>query len=84
MEGPAPCSLNARRNGVHLPLDSASAGRLNPDLPRWVMGYPAGWLDGIPRTAALRCAGNGCQPQTARVAAVLLLLAPANEARSVA
>ena len=39
-------------------------GRLNPDLPRWMMGFPAGWLDGIPKTAQLRAAGNAvCPPQ---------------------
>lgn len=26
------------------------------------MGYPAGWVDGLTRTAALRCLGNSVHP----------------------
>lgn len=31
-----------------------------------MMGYPPGWVDGIPKTAQLRCLGNAvCPPQGA-------------------
>lgn len=48
-------------------------GRHHRDLPRWMMGFPAGWVDGLSRHAAIRCLGNGCQPQVATAAARLLL-----------
>ena len=28
-----------------------------------MMGYPPGWVDGIPKTAQLRCIGNAVCPQ---------------------
>lgn len=59
--------------GEPAPTARDERGRLNPELPRWMMGYPSGWLDGIPRTAALKAAGNGCQPQVASLGASLLL-----------
>lgn len=55
-------------------------GRLHVDLPRWMMGFPRGWLDDIPRTAALKCAGNSCQPQSAALAASQLLSDPPYDA----
>src|SRR5690606_32078366 len=50
-------------------------GRLNPELPEWMMGFPPGWVTGldIPRTAQLRLIGNAVQPQVAALAARLLL-----------
>lgn len=38
-------------------------GRLAPQFVEWMMGYPAGWVDGLTRTAALRCLGNAVVPQ---------------------
>ncbi len=29
----------------------------------WMMGFPEGWVDGLTRTAALRCLGNAVVPQ---------------------
>lgn len=51
--------------------------RLNPELPEWMMGWPAGWVTdpavGISRSDQLKCAGNGVVPQQA-IAALLELL----------
>ncbi len=48
--------------------------RLTPTFVEWMMGYPAGWVDGISRTAALRCLGNAVVPQQG-VAALTALTA---------
>lgn len=50
-------------------------GRLNPELPEWMLGYPASWVTALdlPRTAQLRLLGNSVQPQVAEAAARLLL-----------
>lgn len=51
-------------------------GRLNPPLPEWMMGLPAGWVTGVPgvpRNAQLKALGNGCVVQQA-VAALGMLL----------
>lgn len=53
-------------------LEDRYSRRLNPDLPRWMMGYPPGWLDGLTRTQALRAAGNAVCPQQAALALALL------------
>lgn len=45
-------------------LNGKGQWRLDPRLPEWMMGYPAGWItDLVGRSAALRCAGNGVVPQ---------------------
>lgn len=31
------------------------------------MGYPAGWVDGLKRSHALRCLGNAVVPQCSEV-----------------
>ena len=49
-------------------------GRLAPRFVEWMMGYPPGWVTGLSKTAALRCLGNSAQPQTATLAAELLLV----------
>lgn len=46
--------------------------RLNPELPRWMMGLPPGWLDGMTTTQALKAAGNAVCPQQAVLALDLL------------
>lgn len=43
--------------------------RLNPALPEWMMGLPPGLLTGcLPRSAALKAAGNGAVPLQAAAA----------------
>lgn len=43
--------------------------RLNPELPEWMMGYPAGWITNvIGRAAAIKAAGNAVCPQQAYAA----------------
>lgn len=37
------------------------------------MGYPAGWVDGLKRTAALKALGNAVVPQQGAAAVALLL-----------
>jgi len=32
-----------------------------------MMGFPEGWVDGLSRTAALRCLGNAVVPQVAEL-----------------
>lgn len=49
-------------------------GRLNPELPEWMMGFDAGWItDHLTRTAALKAAGNAVCPQQATAAFGLLI-----------
>jgi DNA (cytosine-5)-methyltransferase 1 len=37
-------------------------GRLSPQFVEWMMGFPEGWVDGLPRSAALRVLGNAVHP----------------------
>lgn len=49
---------------------------LNPALPEWMMGLPAGWITEVPalsRNAQLKIAGNGVVRQQAELALRLLL-----------
>ncbi|GAA4762421.1 DNA cytosine methyltransferase [Microbacterium gilvum] len=54
--------------------------RLNPELPEWMMGWPAGHVTdpaiGLPRAAQLKCAGNGVVPQQAAAAILEMLARP--------
>ncbi|GAA2577674.1 DNA cytosine methyltransferase [Microbacterium binotii] len=51
--------------------------RLNPELPEWMMGWPAGWVTdpaiGLSRAEQLKAAGNGVVPQQAAYALRLML-----------
>jgi DNA (cytosine-5)-methyltransferase 1 len=50
--------------------------RLNPALPEWMMGLPAGWITEVPglsRNAQLKLAGNGVVIQQAELAVRILL-----------
>lgn len=38
---------------------------MSPAFVEWMMGFPEGWVDGLSRTAALRCLGNAVVPQVA-------------------
>lgn len=42
---------------------------MNPALPEWMLGLPAGWVTGagISRTAQVRVIGNSVQVQVAEV-----------------
>lgn len=54
--------------------------RLNPELPEWMMGWPAGWVTdpaiGLSRAHQLKAAGNGVVPQQAAAALRELLSRP--------
>lgn len=47
------------------PAPKDERGRLSPRFSEWMMGFPPGWVEGIPYTAQLRCIGNAVQPQVA-------------------
>lgn len=50
--------------------------RLNPAFPEWMMGWPDGWVTGVPgisRNDQLRIIGNGVVPQCAAAALTWLL-----------
>lgn len=56
---------------------------LNPALPEWMMGLPAGWITSVPglsRNDQLKLAGNGVVPQQAIAAFRHLLPLLAGEA----
>ncbi len=40
-------------------------GRLDPDFVCWMMNFPAGWVDGMSRTQALKALGNAVVPAQA-------------------
>lgn len=54
--------------------------RLNPELPEWMMGWPAGWVTdpaiGLTRAEQLKCAGNGVVSQQAAFALREMLTRP--------
>ena len=43
-----------------------------PEFVEWMMGFPAGWTDGISRTQRLKMLGNAVVPQQAAFALTLL------------
>ena len=55
-----------RWEAIHGPAPAPTTdGRLSPDFVCWMQGFPEGWVDGLTRTAALRCLGNAVVPQVA-------------------
>lgn len=52
------------------PPSPSVEGRLNPELPEWMLGYPKGWVTDLDlsRTQQLKMLGNAVQPQTAEAA----------------
>ena len=54
-------------------IQGANGPRLNPDLPRWMMGFPSGWLDGLIPSQQLKAAGNAVCQQQAELALRILL-----------
>jgi len=61
-----------RITGTAAPEPLENGKRLNPALPQWMMGYPAGWLTdpaiGLSRAQQLRAIGNAVQSQAAALA----------------
>lgn len=49
--------------GRPAPAPTDDRGRLNPAFVEWMLGYPAGWTDGVTRTARLKMLGNSVQVQ---------------------
>lgn len=66
----------------------ARGGRvLNPALPEWMMGLPAGWITSVPgltRSQQLKLAGNGVVPRQAIAAYRYLLEVLEQDARAAA
>lgn len=58
--------------GRPAPHPTDDAGRLGPAFVEWMMGYPAGWVDGLTRTQALKALGNAVVPQQGLAAISLL------------
>lgn len=55
--------------GRPAPSPTDERGRLSPQLPEWMMGYPEGWVtDHLPRSPAIKAAGNAVCPQQAEAA----------------
>jgi site-specific DNA-cytosine methylase len=36
---------------------------LNPEFVEWMLGFPAGWTEGVSRTQRLKMLGNSVQVQ---------------------
>ena len=50
--------------GRAAPSPTDERGRLNPVFVEWMMGFPSGWVDGLPRTGQLKALGNAaCRPR---------------------
>lgn len=49
----------------HAPPATDDRGRLAPSFVEWMMGFPEGWVDAIPRAQQLKCLGNAVVPQQA-------------------
>jgi DNA (cytosine-5)-methyltransferase 1 len=47
-------------------------GRLDPAFVEFMMGFPAGWTEGLSRTQALKALGNAVVPQQGAAALALL------------
>jgi len=58
--GPAPMPVDAK-------------GRPDPAFVTWMMGFPAGWTDGMTRTQALKALGNAVVPHQGAAAMGVLL-----------
>jgi DNA (cytosine-5)-methyltransferase 1 len=54
------------------PMPVDEKGRLAPAFVEWMMGFPAGWTDGMTRTQALKALGNAVVPQQGSAALRLL------------
>jgi DNA (cytosine-5)-methyltransferase 1 len=53
-----------------MPVDDK--GRLAPAFVEWMMGFPAGWTEGMTRTQALKALGNAVVPQQGAAALSIL------------
>jgi hypothetical protein len=54
------------------PLPTDNEGRLAVPFVEWMMGFPEGGMDGLTRTAALRCLGNAVVPHQGVMALSML------------
>lgn len=61
------------------PEPTDDRGRLAVPFVEWMMGYPAGWVDGISRTQQLKCLGNAVVPLQAKRAFEILRATYARE-----
>ena len=59
--------------GRPAPAPTDARGRLSPPFVEWMMGWPQGHVDGLPRSKALRVLGNGVVPQQAAAALRVLM-----------
>jgi DNA (cytosine-5)-methyltransferase 1 len=57
-----------RTLGRPAPAPTDDRGRLSPAFVEWMMGLPAGHVDGLTRTQALKALGNAVVPQQALLA----------------
>ncbi len=53
------------------PVDDRN--RLAPSFVEWMMGFPAGWTEGMTRTQALKALGNAVVPQQGALGLATLL-----------
>jgi DNA (cytosine-5)-methyltransferase 1 len=54
------------------PMPVDDKGRLAPSFVEWMMGFPAGWTEGMTRTQALKALGNAVVPQQGSAAFTIL------------
>jgi DNA (cytosine-5)-methyltransferase 1 len=54
-----------------MPVDDLD--RLAPAFVEWMMGFEAGWIEGMTRTQALKALGNAVVPQQGAAALGLLM-----------
>ena len=58
--------------GRPAPAPTDERGRLAVTFVEWMQGFDEGWVDGLPRTAALRCLGNAVVQQQGVLALSML------------
>lgn len=56
------------------PRPTDDRGRLNPEFVEWMLGFPDGWTEGIPRTQRLKMLGNAVQVQAGELVGVAVTM----------